>query len=327
MVKSIALACCGILGLTMTNWASDSPNSRSFELEYSVTVSALQPGNRVRVWLPVPPSDEHQTVRVLSQNYPVKTQVAAEPKYGNQVLFFETTVPDQRTLQFGSHYAVTRREVRRKAHHSTPLTEADRALFLAPSKMVPLNGKPLELLAGVALSKDPLVLARELYDRVDTHVRYDKSSPGYGEGDVLWVCDSRFGNCTDFHSLFLSLARSQGLPARFEIGFPLPEKRGSGTIPGYHCWAFFHEDSSGWVPVDISEADKNPELRDYYFGNLTPNRIAFSHGRDITLEPPQQAGPLNYFIYPHVEVQGRVIAAEQVKTTIRYRDLQAESEE
>ena len=141
---------------------------------------------------------------------------------------------------------------------------------------IPVGGKPLELLAGKELPAEQLKLARLLYDRVDEHVKYDKSKPGYGRGDVLWVCDSRFGNCTDFHSLFISLARAKGIPARFEIGFSVPEKRGEGPITGYHCWAFFWLEKQGWVPVDISEADKNPAMKEYYFGNLTAGLIALT---------------------------------------------------
>src|SRR3712207_7840796 len=40
----------------------------------------------------------------------------------------------------------------------------------------------------------------------------------------------------------------------------------------YHCWAAFAPAGRGWVPVDISEADKHPEMTDYYFGNLTADR-------------------------------------------------------
>jgi hypothetical protein len=76
------------------------------------------------------------------------------------------------------------------------------------------------------------------------------------------------GNCTDFHSLFIALARARGIPARFIIGFPLGTGP-SGQIPGYHCWAEFY--SGGvWVPVDASEAWKNPSRHDYYFGHLEP---------------------------------------------------------
>src|SRR5881227_3323734 len=105
------------------------------------------------------------------------------------------------------------------------------------------------------------------------------SKAGWCRGDAVWACDSRTGNCTDFHSLFIALARSQKIPAKFEIGFGLPEKHGAGEVAGYHCWAKFKPDGKGWVPVDISEANKNPKLKEYYFGNLTPDRVTFTTGR------------------------------------------------
>jgi hypothetical protein len=46
-------------------------------------------------------------------------------------------------------------------------------------------------------------------------------------------------------------------------------------------------------------------MTEYYFGNLTENRVQFSTGRDITLNPPQMGKPLNFFIYPYVEVVGK----------------------
>jgi transglutaminase-like putative cysteine protease len=163
--------------------------------------------------------------------------------------------------------------------------------------------------------------ARVLYDVVNGHMKYDKSKPGWGRGDSAWACDSGFGNCSDFHSLFISLARSQKLPAKFEIGFGLPEKRGKGDVPGYHCWAKFRPSDKGWVGVDISEANKNPKMKDYYFGNLTEDRIAFSTGRDLTLVPPQKGKPLNFFIYPYVEVGGKVWPGDKIKNHFSYEDV------
>lgn len=118
---------------------------------------------------------------------------------------------------------------------------------------------------------------RLFYGRVLAHMQYDKSRPSY----AVWACDSRFGNYTDFDSLFMSLARSQSIPARCEIGYPLPPNKKQGNVSGYHCWAWFHESRDGWTPVDISEADKHPELSEYHYGNLTADRIAFSVGREI----------------------------------------------
>jgi transglutaminase-like putative cysteine protease len=159
-----------------------------------------------------------------------------------------------------------------------------------------------------------------LYELVDEHVAYKKEGTGWGRGDTNWVCDSRYGNCTDFHSLFLSLARSQGLPARFEIGFSIPNGKQEGPIAGYHCWAWFYLDDRGWIPVDISEADKHPELKDYYFGNLTADRVTFSTGRDLELVPKAQHAPLNYFIFPHVEVEGEVWPIENVELQFEFKE-------
>ena len=67
------------------------------------------------------------------------------------------------------------------------------------------------------------------------------------------------------------------------------------------------------MPVDISEADKNPAMKEYYFGNLTENRVTFSPGRGLTLVPKQAGAPPHFFIHPHVEVDGKPMPADTVK--------------
>ncbi len=59
------------------------------------------------------------------------------------------------------------------------------------------------------------------------------------------------------------------------------------------------------MPVDISEAWKHPEKHDYFFGAHDVNRVQFTQGRDLKLTPAQDGAPLNYFIYPYVEVGGK----------------------
>ena len=127
-----------------------------------------------------------------------------------------------------------------------------------------------------------------IYEYVVGVMSYDKSGKGWGRGDALYACDVRRGNCTDFHSLFMALARSRGIPARFTIGFPIGKPK-FGQVPGYHCWAEFYAGSE-WVPIDASEAWKNPARHDYYFGHLDAARVAFTMGRDLELTPHQQGG-------------------------------------
>jgi len=297
--------------------------ARTFQLDYGATVNDLPAGTRVRVWIPVPKTNDHQRIKTLRADLPARAEFNTDLVYGNRILFFETTAPASGSITLNTTYLVRRREVQALdgVTSRSRLSAGQKRLYLSANEKVPLSGKPLDLLAGIDFASEPLSVARLLYDRVDEHVRYDKSMPGYGNGDVLWVCDSQFGNCTDFHSLFISWARSRGLPARFEIGFPLPAERGEGSISGYHCWALFHTARRGWVPVDISEADKHPDMKEYFFGNLTEDRVTFTTGRDIELVPRQAGPPLNYFIYPHVEVDGKPWPRESIKLVFSYSDV------
>ena len=58
------------------------------------------------------------------------------------------------------------------------------------------------------------------------------------------------------------------------------------------------------VPVDASEAAKDPSRREYFFGAHDEHRVEFTRGRDIRLEPAQQGEPLNYFVYPYAATTG-----------------------
>jgi hypothetical protein len=75
----------------------------------------------------------------------------------------------------------------------------------------------------------------------------------------------------------------------------------------------------GWIPVDTSEAWKNPPKRDYFFGAHDVNRVQFTTGRDIRLRPAQKGDPLNYFIYPYAELDGKPFSAMESKFS--FRDL------
>jgi transglutaminase-like putative cysteine protease len=299
---------------------STAPKTRRFQLDYGATLTKLPPGKVVRVWLPVPPSNDYQQVREVSRKLPAAAQEDAEYKYGNRMLYFQTKAPESGEVSFQMVWDIDRHEVRNLTQRQAkPISPEDRKRFLAPDQRVPINdAKVLALLADRKLPSTGLELARALYDRVDDHVTYDKTKPGYGLGDVHWVCDSRTGNCTDFHSLFISMARSKGIPSFFAIGFPLPPDKTEAEIPGYHCWAFFHLDGHGWVPVDISEADKNPKMKEYYFGNLTADRVTFTVGRDLDLVPKQDGEPLNYFIYPYAEVDGKPY--NEMQKRFRFKD-------
>ena len=294
---------------------------RDFKFSYGFTILDLPQDSNVKIWIPVPSDNAQQTVRNSTSE--LKSSTAKfQPKkktdsLGNAYLFYELKNLKE-VIEFSAEYEIRRKE----ASAYVANLGIEKKTYLAGTKKTPLKGKPLELLEGIELDPNPLEAARQLYDIVELHMAYDKSKPGYGTGDAVWACDSKTGNCTDFHSLFISLARSQSIPARFEIGFPLPPEKTKGKIGGYHCWAWFYDEpNSTWSPVDISEADKHPELKEYYFGNLTQDRVSFSTGRNISLDPKPTAGDLNYFVYPHIEVDGKPWAKDKIELDFQFENL------
>jgi transglutaminase-like putative cysteine protease len=308
-----------------TSQATRPPAVREFLFTYAATVTGLTPGQSARLWLPVALSKPEQTVTFAAWSLPGPAQLTREKHFGNAILYVETTANAQGKIPVWLTYHIRRREVRGDTL-SLPLTAEERTRYLQAETRVPVGGRPAEvLLRDRPLPREPYALARRLYDLVNNHMEYSKKGTGWGQGDAVWACDSRYGNCTDFHSLFISLARTVGIPAKFEIGFALPAERGRGEIAGYHCWAWCQPQGRGWLPVDISQANqarsRQPELVDYCFGNLTADRVAFSQGRDLILSPPQKGAPLNFFIYPYVEVDGRAWPSQQVQLRFTYEDV------
>jgi hypothetical protein len=308
--------------LSISAWAQ---GSRHFTFRYGFTVKSISPGQKVRVWIPAAHSDDFQEVKVVSASGDLPLKKNHESKFGNEMYYAATAKAPQETLHFEIAYDVVRHErivLGREIPHLTTvqLKEKDRKMFLSPDALVPVTGLPAQLAANVTAGKStPLEKARAIYDYVFENMSYDKSGTGWGRGDVLYACDAKKGNCTDFHSLFIAMARSQGIPARFEIGFPLPADKSSGEIAGYHCWADFFDPEHGWVPVDISEAWQHPEKRDFYFGAHDDNRIQFTMGRDLKLNPAQVGEALNYFVYPYVEVDGKKY--ENVSLAFSFADV------
>lgn len=308
MLRKLCVLSSLFLAVALCALAQDS---RHFTFHYAFTVKNLPAGKKIRIWIPAAESDAFQEVKVVSAKGDLPLKTTRESKYGNRLYFAETSKARQPELHFDVEYEVVRHERVALADTSgklipASLASAERQRDLAPDVLVPVSGLPAELALNVTRGKpQPLDKAHAIYDYVFTTMRYDKSGTGWGHGDVLYACDAKRGNCTDFHSLFIAMARSQNIPARFEIGFPLPPDKHSAEIAGYHCWSDFYIDGKGWIPVDISEAWKHAEKRDYFFGSHDVNRIQFSMGRDLRLSPAQEGKPLNYFVYPYVEVDGR----------------------
>jgi transglutaminase-like putative cysteine protease len=299
-------------------------DSRKFSIDYVGIISNVPPATKVlRVWLPVPSDSTVQKITGLRfSGLSQSPQLTTEPKYNNRIAYFEIPRPPANVAVTMS-FVCDRKEIKTDlVQLKTDGSDAPSSytVFRNPDKLVLVDDEIKSMSSKVTAGKQAsLEKARAIYDYVLSKMTYDKNHAGWGLGSTRHACDVGKGNCTDFHALFNSLARAQGIASGFEIGLYLPYERNSTEpLGGYHCWAFFRVPGKTWVPVDCSEADRFPERKEYFFGNHTPNRVTLSSGRDITLEPKQTAPPLNYFLNPHAEADGQPISATKAWS---YKDL------
>jgi transglutaminase-like putative cysteine protease len=295
------------------------PRERQFSFEYQASVPSTVNGKNIRLWVPIPHDDDYQRIANLRIESSAPYRLATDA-LGNQILSIESSKPPSVTVRFD---CVRKEHIRRATPepNPAPLSPADRARWLAPDRMVPLDDtirKWAREVVAEAHAQTDIEMARAIYNHVVATVKYDKTGKGWGRGDIYYACDARRGNCTDFHAIFIGYARAMGIPARFSIGYPLPSDRGQGTIAGYHCWAEFYANGIGWIPIDASEAGKDPSRREYFFGAHDENRVEFTRGRDLKLTPQQASDPLNYFIYPYAEADGKPI--DNVDRTVSWQD-------
>jgi len=163
----------------------------------------------------------------------------------------------------------------------------DTPVFLIPNlKEPPLIRKKVYALAKKITTgkKEELAKVKALYDFIIGFMHY-AHCPSCGDANLSRILKTRVGNCVDYHSLFVAMAKALRIPAIFEMGFMLPQSQKSGVVKGYHSWVKVLVHSAGWFPLDISEADKHPNLRTFYFGHLQPFRITLIQGNYKLVKP------------------------------------------
>ncbi len=295
---------------------------RHFEFTYESMVVGLKPGTTARIWVPMPLANAYQLFSLVTSDVP-STAAEYDTKYGNGYVYFEVEANGDGQIPIKLVYNVRRIEM--LPQDGVVPSAEDRAKFIGADVRVPANDKPFQaVLKGNPPIGTPDEVARALCNATMAFVSLDKPADTQliGQGDSDWVCESKSSDSIDIHSLFVALCRGLGIPARMEFGFVLPKKPTEEIGPP-RAWVVFATDR--WTAADLYEVKRAPENANYWLGHIAPNRIAMSVGRDLHLVPEPAAGPLNYFVYPHVEVDGKPY--EQVEHRMSYVDLPEETNE
>ena len=337
-----------VIAVSVATAIAAAPRAATFEARHELKVTVPEGAKRVRIWFAMPQDDPLQQVKNFKVEAPIPHRLTTDSE-GNKAAYFELTDPKLKEFSVIETFTLSRREQISgvDARNARPLSadkRAELAPLLAANQHVTIDGRIRKLAAEiVGDEKNPVLAARKLYDwtltNIDYWVKDPKNKKASPVGSTEYCLTTKTGNCTDFHSLWTSLARASGIPTRMVYGsFFKKQLDGQDADQSYHCWPEFYASGIGWVPHDVAVADifiggfqsntDNEKLVrlttadgytgadktkvDYYFGNIDERRVTWSRGRDLTLSPKQDAGPVNALAKAYVEVDGKPAAEKEV---------------
>ncbi len=316
MSKGLRISLSLMLMLLFTS--SGMAKQRSGMVTFQIDLKAPEDAKDVRLWLPYPVSDRFQRISDIrwDGNY---SEIAVYREPENGLLYLYARWKGQfkrRYLNFSFKADAEERYVPLKESDESIPVEVRRYLEPEPPYVI-TDGKIAEIAKEITKDKSSILeKALAVYNWTVENTYRDPNTRGCGLGIVEKMITKRGGKCADISTVFVSLARAAGVPAREVFGLRLGKKDLQDITKGHHCWAEFYLPGTGWVPVDPADVrkimlKKNLTLKEaepyrkYYFGRVDEFRIVLERGgRAVSLLPRQQAEHVNYLMYPYAEADG-----------------------
>jgi len=266
----------------------------------SASKEAAPPGEIIRAWLPIPRKYPFQDGFKLDGSSSPVLNLAPETSPIRSV-FLEQRAEANRPTRFEIAYDYTMRgvffDLKPEAIVRANLSDPALAKFVAEAPHVFFTSQIKKLARDIIGSEtNPMLQARAFYDWIGGNVQYSFAREYSTLTNISDYCLShRYGDCGQEALLFITLCRSQGIPARWQTGWD--------TYPGFkdiHDWTEIYLAPYGWVPVDpwagiyatkyctALTAGERRELHDFYFGGLDFYRMAANSDHNMELNPPKK---------------------------------------
>jgi transglutaminase-like putative cysteine protease len=346
------VVCAGLFGASARG--GDAPKQATFDARHELEVAIPEGAQVVRIWFTEPQADAATEVRRMKVESTAGDPKHAKDDEGNTYLYWEFTKPKAGTFKATTTFEVARKEVRGNVDPAAtrPYTDADMNgmdKYLAATQYVIIDDRIHALAEEIVGDEtNPTKASRLIYDWVLGNIEYWVKDPSKLKaspvGSTDYCLTNRTGNCTDFHSLYMSISRAAGIPTRITYGsFFKGPLDAQDQDQSYHCWLEYYAPNVGWIPLDVAIADifvegvtltdenkpkitlttadgyagPDAKMVDYYFGNIDERRVVWSHGRDLTLDPAPSAGPINAMAKAYVEIDGKPSDGYKRKLTFK----------
>ncbi|MEY2428264.1 MAG: hypothetical protein QOJ40_1149, partial [Verrucomicrobiota bacterium] len=286
--------------------------------------SGVKAGSLIRVWLPYPQEYRQQRDVKLISASPEPKLIAPNAVDGNPVtgsaqrtVYFEQRVDDQgKPAEFKVVFEYTSFAYYPKLDESRvqPLPQDWDSACLGerPPHIVFTPQIRKQVASIIAKETNALTKARKIFRWVSANVPWNAEDE-YCIIPSLAVkgFTARRGDCGVQNTVFVTMCRIAGIPARWQSGF---ETKPSHW--GMHDWAEIYIAPWGWLPADASYGVKesaDPRIADFYCGHQDSYRmiVNLDWGRDLfPLKQSLRSEPTD-FQRGEVEVDGQNLYYDQ----------------
>ncbi len=261
---------------------------RTYLLQLSEEIENLDSKNPTTVTMRVPRPIVNAAQPMAEMTECIPLPVIAD--YKNTIIHqIELARATGKKMRFSQNFVVSTYSVQTSINPNRvrPFSEKKRLLYLASTQadsLIPSRNASIVSAAKEIVGKEnnPYRQAKLLFDHIlDQYELYARSRRT--NDTVLDVLSKKRGDAYDLTVLYTALLRSLGIPCLPVSGILVD----SDLKAQAHWWSEFYIENFGWVPVDLAlakdaldyKAFKKPDNpREFYFGNLDGQHIAFSRG-------------------------------------------------
>ncbi len=266
--------------LAKTTVSGKPVNPVKMLLNYTIRVqpNSVPPGDTIRCWMPFP-RENHQRQQgvLLLKTDPAKNRISPPSDMQRSVYLEKVSVENQVTIfnltieftSFAQSFLFTPQMVKPYQKKSQIYKEFTRE---TPPQII-FNSRIKALAENILQGEtNPLVQVRKIYKWINDSVTWASAIEYSIMPDIPgFVMGNRHGDCGMQTLLFMTLARSVGIPVKWQSGWMLHP----GEV-NLHDWCEVYYEGIGWVPLDQSfglQNSPNEKIRDFYITGIDAYRM------------------------------------------------------
>lgn len=231
-----------------------SPVAMRVKYEVTLKPNAVPEGEVVRCWLPYPREDERRQseIKLLSVND--DNYIISPSEYAHRTLYMEKVAKKNEPLKFEIEFSyksaaewfnLEGKEIK-PYNTNSDLYKAytsERAPHIVFSDSIKAISERI-----IGNETDPYQKMKKIFTWVDENFPW-AGAREYSTIDNIpaYVLANNHGDCGQVTLLFITLARYNGIPARWQSGFMMHP---DGL--NLHDWSEFYIEGTGWIPMDQS---------------------------------------------------------------------------